>query len=161
VLEVLTDERAWSDVVREAQELVELALKAALRVVGIDPPKWHDVGPILVESARAFPEPFTSAIPRLAEISRWLRRERELAFYGDVDLVPTESYHEGDAARAMADAFEVYAAIEALMTDREARRGRRTRAHRLTGRRNAFPTDRTACHPGSRLPGPFRSRRSV
>ncbi|CAN5245890.1 HEPN domain-containing protein [soil metagenome] len=123
VLEVLTDERAWSDVVREAQELVELALKAALRVVGIDPPKWHDVGPILVESARAFPEPFASAIPRLAEISRWLRRERELAFYGDVDLVPTESYHEGDAARAMADAFEVYAAIEALMTDREAPQG--------------------------------------
>jgi HEPN domain-containing protein len=47
VLEVLAEEQAWSDVVREAQELVELALKGALRVVGVDPPKWHDVGPIL------------------------------------------------------------------------------------------------------------------
>jgi HEPN domain-containing protein len=119
VLEVLTEEQAWSDVVREAKELVELALKAALRVVGIDPPKWHDVGPILVENVRAFPDPFATAIPRLAEISRWLRRERELAFYGDVDLVPTESYQETDAARAMADAFEVYGAVERLMADRE------------------------------------------
>lgn len=120
VLEVLTEERAWSDVVREAQELVELTLKAALRVVGIDPPKWHDVGPILVQSVGAFPEPFVSAIPRLAQISRWLRRERELAFYGDVDLVPTDSYDEGDAARALADALEVYAAVEHLMAEREA-----------------------------------------
>ena len=119
VLEVLTEERSWSDVVREAQELVELALKAALRVVGIDPPKWHDVGPILVESARAFPEPFASCIPRVAGISRWLRREREIAFYGDVDLVPTESYQEEDAARAMADALEVYTAVEQLMADRK------------------------------------------
>jgi HEPN domain-containing protein len=119
VLEVLAEERVWSDVVREAQELVELALKGALRVVGIDPPKWHDVGPILVESVRAFPDPFATAIPRLAEISRWLRRERELAFYGDIDLVPTESYGEQDAARATADALEVYAAVEQLMADRE------------------------------------------
>ncbi len=119
VLEVLAEERAWSDVVREAQELVELALKGALRVVGIDPPKWHDVGPILVESVRAFPEPFATTIPRLAEISRWLRRERELAFYGDIDLVPTESYGEQDAVRATADAFEVYAAVEQLMAERK------------------------------------------
>jgi hypothetical protein len=44
VLEVLTEEQAWPDVVRYAQELVELALTGALRVIGIDPPKWHDVG---------------------------------------------------------------------------------------------------------------------
>jgi HEPN domain-containing protein len=46
VLEVLMEQDAWSDVVREAQELVELALKGMLRAVGIDPPKWHDVGSI-------------------------------------------------------------------------------------------------------------------
>ena len=33
--------------VRQAQEAVELSLKATLRLVGIEPPKWHDVGPIL------------------------------------------------------------------------------------------------------------------
>lgn len=50
-----------------------------------------------------------------------LRREREIAFYGDVDLVPTDSYQEEDAARAMADALEVYAAVDQLMADRKPR----------------------------------------
>ncbi len=39
VLEVLLEEEAYSDVVREAQELVELALKGMLRQVGVDPPQ--------------------------------------------------------------------------------------------------------------------------
>src|SRR3989441_13367033 len=43
-LAVLRDEGAHSDVVREAQELVELALKGMLRAVGVEPPKFHDVG---------------------------------------------------------------------------------------------------------------------
>ncbi|MEM2914451.1 MAG: HEPN domain-containing protein, partial [Candidatus Bathyarchaeia archaeon] len=34
-------------VIRQCQEAVELSLKAALRVTGVEPPKWHDVGPIL------------------------------------------------------------------------------------------------------------------
>ena len=38
ILPVLLDEEAYSDVVREAQELVELALKGVLRQVGIEPP---------------------------------------------------------------------------------------------------------------------------
>jgi hypothetical protein len=118
VLEVLSDEHAWSDVVREAQELVELALKAALRIVGIDPPHWHDVGPILVEHAASYPEWFAAAAPRLAEVSRRLRRERELAFYGDVDVVPTDAYGPEDAARARAEAAEVYEAVARLAAER-------------------------------------------
>lgn len=31
-------------VVRQSQECVELCLKSVLRFVGIEPPKWHDVG---------------------------------------------------------------------------------------------------------------------
>src|SRR5207249_5633330 len=45
-LEILFDEEAYSDVVREARELVELALKGMLRFIGIEPPKQHDVGPL-------------------------------------------------------------------------------------------------------------------
>jgi HEPN domain-containing protein len=48
-LDVLFTEEAYSDVVREAQEIVELALKAALRVIGVEPPKIHDVGRLLHE----------------------------------------------------------------------------------------------------------------
>ena len=38
ILDVLLEEEDYSDVVREAQEVVELAQKAMLRGVGIDPP---------------------------------------------------------------------------------------------------------------------------
>jgi HEPN domain-containing protein len=44
VLRILHERGGWFDVVREAQELVELALKGMLRAVGIDPPKIHEVG---------------------------------------------------------------------------------------------------------------------
>ena len=88
VLQVLVEEAAWSDVVREAQELVELALKGMLREVGIDPPKWHDVGPILLQQARLFPNEIQSHLHELARISKWLRKEREFSFYGDIDFIP-------------------------------------------------------------------------
>ncbi|MEM1842674.1 MAG: HEPN domain-containing protein, partial [Ignisphaera sp.] len=33
-------------VVRQCREAVELLLKASLRLVGVEVPKWHDVGPV-------------------------------------------------------------------------------------------------------------------
>ncbi|MEM1872975.1 MAG: nucleotidyltransferase domain-containing protein [Acidilobaceae archaeon] len=32
--------------------IVELLLKASLRLAGIEPPKWHDAGPLLPSSTR-------------------------------------------------------------------------------------------------------------
>lgn len=119
VLDVLTEEGAYSDVVREAQELVELVLKGALRLIGVDPPKWHDVGPILREHTEAYPDWFARRIPDLAEISKWLRREREFAFYGEVDVVPTETYTNADAERARRDALTVYDAVRGLLDERD------------------------------------------
>ena len=117
VLEVLKEEQAWSDVVREAQELVELALIGMLREVAIDPPKWHDVGPILSEQAQRFPEATRALLPELARISHWLRKEREFSFYGDVDFIPTEQYSAEDADRAIADALYAFAAARQLIED--------------------------------------------
>ena len=114
-LEVLLEEEAYSDVVREAQELVELALKGMLRFVGIDPPKWHDVGPILKEQERLFPEWIKGHLGQLADISRWLRKEREFAFYGDVDFIPTEEYAREDAERAIQDALFVLDKAQRLL----------------------------------------------
>ena len=48
-LDVLHARHAHSDVVRESQEVVELALKGMLRWAGVDPPKIHDVGDLLLE----------------------------------------------------------------------------------------------------------------
>jgi HEPN domain-containing protein len=98
---VLLEEDAWSDVVREAQELVELALKGMLRFVGVEPPKQHDVGPLLVQHRDRLPAPVAEQADRLAAISHRLRKERELAFYGDDDFVPTDEYTRDDAAAAL------------------------------------------------------------
>ncbi len=115
ILQVLLEEKSYSDVVREAQELVELALKGMLRQVGIEPPKWHDVGSILMENGSRFPEEISSKIEELAAISQWLRNEREFSFYGDVDFIPTEEYTEAEAQRALADARKVLSIASAII----------------------------------------------
>ena len=120
VLEVLREEQAWSDVVREAQELVELALKGMLREVGVDPPKWHDVGPILTEQAQRFPDAIRGMLPELVRISHWLRKEREFSFYGDIDFIPTEQYSADDADRAITDAFYALEAARQLIAEERA-----------------------------------------
>ena len=111
VLDLLVSEKAYSDVVREAQEAVELALKGILRHIGVEPPKQHDVGRLIIEYAAKLPAQVESSAGRLAEISKWLRKEREFAFYGAVDFVPSEEYTLEDANRARQDAvFVVQAA---------------------------------------------------
>ena len=101
ILDLLYQKDAYSDVVREAQECVELCLKGMLRFVGIEPPKYHDVGPLIVEHHERFKDISSEEIIRLAKISRELRKERELAFYGDIDFIPTEEYTREDAIEAV------------------------------------------------------------
>lgn len=104
VLDLLLKKGAYSDAVQEAQELVELALKGMLRAIGIEPPKLHDVGGLLQEHRDRFPEDVRSVLDDLANISKRLRKERELAFYGDIDFIPTEEYTVKDANQAYEDA---------------------------------------------------------
>ncbi len=106
-VELLMQHEAFPDVVREAQELVELVLKGMLRAVGIDPPKWHDVGQILVEHAAKFPAALQPELPALAAISRRLRRDREAAFYGEIDLIPEQVFDREAARQALDDARRV------------------------------------------------------
>ncbi len=104
ILKVLLEEEDYSDVVREAQEIVELALKGMLRAAGVEPPKLHDVGHLIIEYKDRFPKEVSVNAERLADISKWLRKEREFSFYGDIDLIPTEEYSREDALRAQKDA---------------------------------------------------------
>lgn len=89
--------KAYSDVVRESQELVELALKGMLRWAGIDPPKIHDVGDSIVGFADRFPNVTGDELTALADASKELRRERAFSFYGDIDFIPTDEYDADDA----------------------------------------------------------------
>lgn len=120
ILPLLFDRAGYSDVVREAQEIVELALKGMLRQAGIEAPHWHDVGGVLREHAGRFPTVPSATIDDLAELSTWLRENRELAFYGDDDFIPTERYTREDARRAIDGARRAVAVAEtAIKSDRE------------------------------------------
>jgi len=63
-----------------------------------------DVGRRIVEHRDRFPAPVATAADRLAEISHRLRQEREFAFCGDDDFVPTDEYTADDARGALDDA---------------------------------------------------------
>ena len=115
ILDVLLNESAYSDVMREAQEIVELALKGMLRQAGIEPPKWHDVSELILEYRGRFPELVGKSVERLAEISIYLRKEREISFYGDIDFIPTEKYSQDDGLRAIADAKFVVGIAEQVI----------------------------------------------
>lgn len=108
-------------VVRQCQEAVELALKAALRIAGIEPPKWHDVGPILRRERSRFPGWFREMVDELASISRSLRKERELAMYGDEELglPPEELYTRIDAEQALMLAEKVVGVVTRLLEEAE------------------------------------------
>lgn len=123
ILDVLFDGAGYSDVVREAQEIVELALKGMLRQVGIEPPNWHDVGSLLEEHRARFAEPVSAHIDRLREISTRLRKDRELSFYGDIDFIPTEHYSAEDAKRAIEDATFVVAVAQRVIPGHEPTNG--------------------------------------
>ena len=99
-LDVLFEAESWADVVRESQEVVELALKGLLRAVGVEPPRIHDVADVLEAERGRIPDALMPDIPRLAAASRTLRRDRELAFYGAEDLTPCDFYRKDDATDA-------------------------------------------------------------
>ncbi len=106
-------------VVRQSQEAVELSLKGALRLAGIEPPKWHDVGPLLRRERARFPQWFQELVDDLASISRSLRKERELAMYGDeeIGVPPEELYTRKDATQALEDALRVVEVVKRLLNE--------------------------------------------
>ncbi len=115
ILPVLAEQAAWSDVIRESQEIVELALKGMLRQIGVEPPKWHDVGGMIEQYRDRLPPPVASQAGELARVSARLRKEREFSFYGDIDFIPTEQYSEADAVRAIQDAHATVQAAAAVI----------------------------------------------
>ena len=115
ILDLLFKKGAYSDVMREAQEIVELATKGMLRAVGIEPPKFHDVGDLLLEHTDKYPNDISKHVQRIASISKRLRKERELSFCGDIDFIPTEEYTRGDAQESMEGADFIVAIAKKLI----------------------------------------------
>jgi HEPN domain-containing protein len=119
-LDVLFDSGSWADVVRESQEVVELALKGLLHTSGVEPPRIHDVADVLVAERGRLPPALATHVDRLADVSRALRRDRELAFYGAEDLTPSAFYRESDAVLARDYARDVVATVRPHVSDSSA-----------------------------------------
>ncbi len=108
---LLLSHESYADVVREAQECVELALKALLRKSRILPPWIPDVSAILLEQKDLLPAELGVHLERLAMISKNLCQDRELAFYGSEDLTPSDFYSRSDAESALSDALFVVGTV--------------------------------------------------
>ncbi|OOP55635.1 MAG: hypothetical protein AYP45_13360 [Candidatus Brocadia carolinensis] len=94
------NKRHYHRTVRKCQEAVELAIKGLLRFVGIEYPKSHRVGAILLESSIR-DEVTVDVLKKVAEISDELARERETAFYGTEEGTAEELFTESDARDAL------------------------------------------------------------
>ena len=114
-IDVLFRERSWADVVRESQEVVELALKGLLRLARVDAPRVHDVSQALLDNREKMPVAVQPHLERLADHSRDLRRDRELSFYGSEDLTPTDFYRETDAREARDKARDTVAVAKSAL----------------------------------------------
>jgi len=114
-LSVLHEAESWADVVRESQEVVELTLKALLRSCGVSPPRVHDVSDILLAEQSRLPAPVLSHLEWMTSVSRRLRRDRELAFYGAEDLTPSGFYSQEDADAARNDAVKLVRLVAPLI----------------------------------------------
>jgi len=107
----------WHLAVRRSQEAVEMALKGALRYVGIEVPKLLDVGILLRRHKKKFPGYFGQGVDHFSSISRKLRKERETIFYGDEEsrTPPDELYIVEDAETALKEAAPILKALEEFM----------------------------------------------
>lgn len=103
-LAALMAARTYPDVVRESQDVVELILKGALRFIGADPPKRHDVHDVMEQFLNRFPQEWRDTVTELKPALDQLAQERAPAFYGDeaAGIPASQLFGEADARRAMA-----------------------------------------------------------
>ncbi len=99
--------------VRRAQEVVELGLKGALKLLGVDYPKVHDVGPTFVQQVRQKKPAVLSdeSLQRVEATSLQLSQIRTLSFYFK------HGYSKEEAETASAEAEFVLAEIQKLLDE--------------------------------------------
>ena len=120
------NERDLNMVVRQAQKAVELTLKGALEILGIDYPKVHDVAPLVSEQLRqkrGINDP--EVLQRIEEISLWLAQSRIPFFNFERD------YGVEAAEKAFQDAAFVLAEAKKLLGISDS--GHRRRSHSNRG----------------------------
>jgi HEPN domain-containing protein len=109
-LKAAVGNKDWNLAVRRSQEVVELTLKGALKMLGIDFPKVHDVAMIFSDGAKEKGVSLSQdTLQRIQQISKWLAEARAPAFYVE------RSYTKEDASKARRDALFTLQAIKGTM----------------------------------------------
>jgi HEPN domain-containing protein len=113
------ERQLWAATVREAQECVELFLKGALRLTGVEPTRTHDVAEVLRREAARFPGWFQTEVEHLAAISSEMAGDRGIAFYGDErqGLGPQDLFDRKAAQRALDNLEYVARTCERLLAE--------------------------------------------
>jgi HEPN domain-containing protein len=103
-LDSLRHEADFSDVVREARDIVEMCFRGMLRLAGIEVPRWLDVGDVLTQNVGRLPTEISSHRTRILEIYRDLRRRERQVTPADEIPPPAEKLMMADADRAISEA---------------------------------------------------------
>ena len=108
---IAAEGKVYHRTVRRAQECVEFALKAVLRLIGIEYPREHEISTVLMEVSekKKLPEWFSSALSEISGVSKRLAEERGPAFYGEEKafVPPGSLYGEREAELAITDAERI------------------------------------------------------
>lgn len=116
---IFIEKGKYSYVVRQSQECVELSLKAALRVAGIEYPKQHEPSELLNEKRGLYPAWFTDQLPEISRISKELARKRIPSMYGEeaVGKPPRRLFNREDAESSIRDAEHVLNLVKRLLEE--------------------------------------------
>lgn len=119
-VDALFTARAHPAVVRESQDVVELVLKGALRFVGVEPAKRHDVHDLVEQFIDRFPAEWRHTVGELGPALTQLAQDRAPALYGKEaeDIPPSELFGEADARRAMGVADRLLSLYGRLLEER-------------------------------------------
>lgn len=101
--------------IRKCQESVELALKGLLRLKGIEFPKSHIIGEVLIEELKG--ELDIDFLQKAADISDQLAIDREPSFYGSDHSPAEDLFHEDDAKDVLTNSSFVINFVNELMKD--------------------------------------------
>jgi HEPN domain-containing protein len=111
----------FPNTIRRSQESVELSVKAALRLLGIEYPLKHDVSDVLdqIVGLEALPGYFREAVPFVQEVVRRLAMVRGIAMYGDEETLtqPSRIFKGEDALRSVERAERVLDVCRRLFND--------------------------------------------
>lgn len=111
--------RNYAFTVRQSQECVELSLKGALRLYGVEYPHEHDVSKILPLLRERFPRWFAVELDRLGKISAELAKHRGPSMYGDEEkgVPPSKLFGKPQAFEALKSSELVFKRCKKLLGD--------------------------------------------